>query len=286
MKRMAWITCRVLPEPDPDEAPVVAALEEVGIEVQRVAWDDGAPSGAPFDLAVLRSPWNYYEDPRAFLAWLATLAESTPVWNRLPVVRWNHHKAYLGALESAGLPIVPTAWFDRGSASDLGALTAERGWDEVVVKPTISAGSYSTRRFQREDPDGQGFLTATLSERDMLVQPYLPTVETTGEKSLVWIDGAFTHAIVKEPRYAEDDEAVSEAVPVEPSELALGDHALDAACADGGFGRADLLYARVDLMELEGRWVLSELELMEPSLFLLQAPAALERFVAAVRARL
>jgi hypothetical protein len=119
-------------------------------------------------------------------------------------------------------------------------------------------------------------LHALLVDRDALVQPYLPSVETHGERALVWIDGHFTHAVRKTPRWSGENESVSDALAVEPDERALGELALAPLASR-------LLYARVDVARDErGEPLLMELELIEPSLFLAQHASALSRFVDAI----
>jgi glutathione synthase/RimK-type ligase-like ATP-grasp enzyme len=238
-----------------------------------VAWDAAGPDG--FDLLVLRSAWNYYEDPDAFLAWTA---RAPRLLNPAPVVAWNAHKRYLAELESAGIPVIPTAWVRRGATCDLAALRAERGWTDVVVKPAISAASYRTCRFA--PGAGQDFLDALAGDRDAMVQRYLPSVARDGERALVWIDGALTHAVAKTARFHGEEELVSDALPVADDEAEFARRVLAHVDADR------LLYARVDVIrDDDGALRLSELELIEPSLFLLQSASALARFVAAIAAR-
>lgn len=278
-KRIAWVTCEVLPEPDPDQDPTLAALRRAGLDADLLAWDDPAGDPSAFDLCVLRSCWNYYEDPQAFLAWIERAASESHLVNPAPVVRWNLHKRYLRALQAADVPVVPTAWFERGGPADLATTMRERGWDDVVVKPAVSAASFLTRRFGPDGiEDGERFLARLVAERDAMVQRYMPSVEHPGERALVWIDGEFTHSVRKSPRFAGGDEQVSEALPLSRRQREIGARAL--RHVDGA---ADLLYARVDVVEDDdGALVVSELELMEPSLFLLQSPPAAERFVQAV----
>src|ERR1700693_2131330 len=95
MTKVALVTCAELPEPDPDEALLVDALRQAGLGAELLAWDDPSANPAAFDLCVLRSCWNYYEDPQAFLAWIATTAAATKLQNPENVVRWNLHKRYL-----------------------------------------------------------------------------------------------------------------------------------------------------------------------------------------------
>jgi hypothetical protein len=99
-----------------------------------------------------------------------------------------------------------------------------------------------------------------------------------GERSLVWIDGKFTHKVTKKPRFEGHDESVSGAGPLTKEESTIGLAAMDAYM---GWTLERPLYGRVDVMETgDGRLVVSEVELTEPSLYFLQEPRALELFVA------
>lgn len=273
--RVALATCAPLPEPDPDEALLVAALRGAGHDVAVLAWDGGGP-WARQDVVVLRSTWDYHHRPDAFLRWVEATAGLTRVLNPPPVVAWNAHKGYLLELEARGVPVTPTELLRRGDGAALGDVLARRGWSDVVVKPAVSAGSHLTLRSRGATPEAAAHLRALLAERDALVQPYLPAVDTTGERAVVCIEGRVTHAVRKTPRFLGDDEAVSAALPVADDERALAERALDAA----GFG--PLLYARVDMVRDGDGLRLMELELIEPSLFLAQHPPALAALVGAI----
>lgn len=285
MPHVGIVTCRVKPEPDPDEVLLLAALGAEGLEAETIAWDNADAEPAAFALLVLRSPWNYPEDPAAFEAWLAAADASTRLLNPLPVLRRNLHKQYLRDLRAAGLPVVPTAFVPAGSAGSGGGLAATAiawGWDDVVVKPAISAASWRTRRFRIDDFEAGGRFLAELGAdgRDALVQPYLASVEREPERSIVMIDGACTHVVEKRPRFAGEEESVSGALPLREGEAALAERAVEAAC---GTSAASLLYARLDLLrDDQGRTVISEVECVEPSLFLSEHPPALARLVAAI----
>lgn len=279
--RVALVTCKVLPEPDPDQDLMLSALRAAGIDAFMLAWDDPHADPAGFDLWVLRSCWNYHAHPEDFLRWIDDAAAKTTLANPAPVVRGNIHKRYLLDLEHAGLPIVPTAFIDRGSAATLSDILAQRQWGrsgDIVIKPCISAGSANTRRFcPDQHAEADDFLRSLSHTRDMMVQPYLASVETGGERSVICIAGQPTHAIEKSPRFHDQDEHVSEAKPITPEDADLARRAL--ATIPG-----PLLYARLDTMlGPAGERLISELELIEPSLFLLQSPPALAAFVDAVR---
>jgi glutathione synthase/RimK-type ligase-like ATP-grasp enzyme len=279
--RVALASCQRLPEPDLDEPLLLAALARHGIEASVLPWDDEAAPFAAQDLVVLRSTWNYFERVEAFVAWTARVAASTRLLNPPHVVAWNAKKTYLAELEARGVAVVPTDFVARGASRRIEDLLDERGWDEIVIKPLVSAGSYRTERFARATASAaQAFLEALVADRDAMVQRWMPSVETYGERSLVWIDGAITHAIRKSPRFSGAAEHVSGSeVPIADDERAFAERAL-APFAD------ELLYARVDLVrDAEATLRVMELELIEPSLFLAQSEAALVRLAAAIARR-
>jgi glutathione synthase/RimK-type ligase-like ATP-grasp enzyme len=261
--KIALATCAKLPEPDVDEELLVAALRQRHLEVRLAAWDRPEDAIAAGEVCIVRSTWNYYRDVDAFLAWVGR----TPrILNSAQVIRWNAKKTYLRELEAAGIPIVPTAWDHPRTLP----------WETVVIKPVVSAGSFATRRFTRaEEAEARQFLAE--AGREMMVQQWMPAVDSAGERSLVWIRGAgVTHAIRKSPRFADGQESVT-SVPVADDERAFADRVV--ARVDGHEG---LLYARIDMIRDGDTLRLMELELIEPSLFLKQHPPALERFANAI----
>lgn len=279
---VALASCLELPEPDPDAAPLAAALAEAGIAAEVLAWDDPGADWARARLTVLRSTWNYPTDREAFVRWAGRTAQVSELWNPRSIVRWNSHKRYLLELEDRGVPIVPTAFVASGSDVALGDICASRGWGQVIVKPAVSAASLGTRCFA---PDGmtagEAHLRDLASRGDVLVQRYLPSVESYGERALVWIDGELTHAVRKRPRFEGEDESVTQAaVEMSPAEARLARRAIDEA-------PAPIMYGRIDVAPgPDGEPVVMELELLEPSLYFDQCPPALDRFVRAIRMRL
>jgi hypothetical protein len=278
---VALASCLVLPDPDADAAPLLAALRAAGLTAEILAWDDPTADFASARLTLVRATWNYPDRPEDFLRWVERTAARSRVLNPLEVVRWNVHKSYLLALEAAGVPVVPTHLVRRDEGTRLADIVRSRAWDRVVIKPAISAGSRKTICVGPDESDrGEAHLRALAMEGDVLVQPYVASVEGYGERSLVWIDGELTHAVRKARRFLGDEESVSDAVPIAPDEADLARAALAAA-------PRPLLYARIDIArDAQGKPRLMELELIEPSLFFPRAPAALDRYVRAVRRQL
>ena len=262
--RIALVTCKHRKEPDPDEHLLLSAVHEAGLECEWIAWDDEDHTPEAFDLCVLRTTWNFYENVDAFRAWIDRAARGSRLLNPAPLVHANLHKGYLEGLEARGLPVIPTRWSPKGRPLAIDA-PAEHG---IVVKPCISASSFGTRRFGPDELDAaRAFASEMAKEHDMMVQPAMEGFVHPGERSLVWIDGAFTHAVTKRARYAGDAESIARAGPLSELEQAFGARVL--ATTD-----TSLFYARVDMILEAGRPVLSELELIEPSLFLRHHPPA------------
>ena len=276
MLDVALASCLVLPEPDPDQALLEAALSRRGLRAATLAWDDPGVDWSSARLVVMRSTWNYPHRPQDFLAWVERTAAATALRNPPAVVHANIHKSYLLELQRRGVPVVPTQVLRRGSEVTLREAAGE--WGTVVVKPAISAASLDTLRVDSGAAAGEEHLHRLLAARDVLVQPYLPSVEDVGERALVCIDGQLTHAVRKHPRFAAEDEEVSAALPIDDDERRLAEAALSTVSRQ-------LLYARVDVARgADGRPLVMELELIEPSLFLMQHPPALERFADAILA--
>jgi hypothetical protein len=252
-----------------------------GLSAALVAWDDPAVDWSAFRLCVIRATWDYHLRRREFLAWAERVATQTALWNPLNLVRWNTHKGYLRDLEAQGVAIVPTVWAPRGTPLDLAALLARRGWTQAVVKPAVSASAYATRLVTSETiGEGQTLLDTLLAERDMMIQPFLTSVTTTGERSLVYFDGALSHTFLRSSALGKGNAGGKGLIANDAEEVAFAGRVMRAV-------NGETLYARVDITRDDaGDLCLMELELVEPWLGLDLAPEAPARFAATIARRL
>lgn len=263
--RIVLASCRQLVDGDGDDAGLVGALRKRGLHARWMSWDD--PRTEQADLVILRAAWDYAERREEFLAWTTRVHN---LLNAPPVVAWNSDKHYLRDLAAAGVPTVPSSFFEPGDSVAL-----PRG--EVVVKPAVGAGSIDTGRYTDREA-ATGHAAALLGAgRSVLVQPYDSRV-ADGETACVFLGGEQSHAFTKGPMLPPQGEAptldgsgiyaAETLAPADPDlELwDLGHAALDAACAHLGIPRAELLYARVDMIGGAEDPVLLELELIEPAL--------------------
>jgi len=285
--KIALATCTELPDWEQDDRPLHAALERLDVELSQPCWEDPDVDWAAFDGVLVRTTWNYQEHIAAFEAWVERADRVTRLFNPAPVLRWNVRKTYLRDLEAAGVPVVPTVWLERGSKADLDQALAGTGG---FLKPVVGATARETLRFANDEPGraaARAHVTRLLPEEDLMLQPYLRSVETHGEVSALAVDGELTHGVRKVPvdgdyRVQDDFGAHDEPYAFEPEDLAAVERALAVVRERFGLDRP-LLYARADFLRADdGRLLMNELELVEPSLFFRHGPHAAERLARAL----
>ena len=256
--------------------PQAEALREGGAVVDAIPWT-GALDVAGYDLVLPLVAWGYHQ---RYSDWIALLdrfeAEGVPIANPVEVLRWNSDKAYLEELGARGIATVPSLAYDDFDDAALADARSAFGGGELVVKPTVSASAFGTYRIGASDP----FPEAVRGLR-MLAQPWLRSIVGSGEYSLLFFDGEFSHAVTKLPKPGEfrvqpEFGGITSRCDPPAGAMRLAHEALAAA-------PAATLYARVDLVVGNcGGLQVMELELIEPALFLAQAPDAAPRFAQAV----
>ncbi len=283
---VALITCAALPGLHADDRCLLRALRAAGIRAEPVVWEDRYVDWGTVRICLLRSAWDYAFRRAQFLDWAALAAVRSRLWNPGSVVSWNTHKRYLVDLAERGVPVVPTRVLPAGSAVDLEVALRREGWTSGVVKAAVAqSGRYAMRVTPDTLGEGQAHVNRLLPHEDMLLQPYVESVSSLGELSVVMIDGMVTHAVRKYPvdgDFRVHDDYGGSVRSVEPR----ADEVDVALAAVGAVGQP-LLYARVDLVQGDtGDPLVMELEVVEPELFFRFAPAAVERLVAALRREL
>lgn len=264
--RIALVTYRDLPGLSPSDQLLLAELKRRGVRVSPIAWDDAGTEWTAFERVVMRSVWDYHERFQEFIAWLdERRADGSRVMNPVSLIRWNLDKRYLLDLERGGIEITPTVLVEQGSPESLSDVLERAGWDDVVVKPTISASAARTFRSSRKAAARDGRrLALMLEERAALVQPFVPEV-LAGEWSLMFIGGEFSHAVLKTP--ASGEFRVQEQYGGTSTPCLAPEGLVNDARAVMALVPSSWLYARVDACVVHDRLQLMELELIEPTLF-------------------
>jgi glutathione synthase/RimK-type ligase-like ATP-grasp enzyme len=274
------VTHAAMPDGPRDDRLLAQALAARGAETRLCVWDDPDVDWAKSALTVVRSTWDYHRHPRAWFDWLDCVAGMTRLINPAGVLRWNSRKSYLLALAERGVEIVPTLRIEAGPL-DLAVECRARGWDDIVVKPEMGASAHGARRFAGPAiHEADAHAAALLEQGGLLVQPYQASVETERERSIVLIDGVFSHAFVK-PAFMTGlgDADGLERIEIDAAQLAFARYAFAQAPDDP-------VYARVDILPTPDGLRLMELEMIEPQLAFQLCPPALDSFVEAIMSRL
>jgi hypothetical protein len=290
MPAIALATYSALPTLAPDEQPLLTELRSRGIEPQPAVWDDANVRWDTYDGVIVRSCWDYHLRYDEFFRWIDRVTSlGVRIWNSPGTLRWNSRKTYLHDLSIGGIRTVPTLWLERDSPRaagvSLSTILTDCGWDSAVVKPIISASAHDTWRVSVDEaranaPTQDERLRGLIEKNGAMVQPFVPEVETDGEWSLQFFSGVFSHAVVKRAapgdfRVQREFGGTHETVTPTAEMLRDAERALRAAPGES-------VYARVDGVIVRGELVVTELELLEPSLFLDAHPAAPARFAAAI----
>lgn len=259
MKRIALASCAAWPELTADDRLLIPPLQQLGVEAVPVVWD-GPVDWTDFDQVVIRSCWDYHLRPNQFLEWIDELEKACVAVQNLPsLVRWNIDKLYLRQLSIAGATIPPTVWIEEREVLSSAETLNQLGWSSAIVKPTVSASAYKLRRVSKDE-------LAVQLQGPAIVQQFIPEIVSCGEWSLAFLGGKYSHAVIKHP-VAGDFRVQSEfggrAARAEPRQHVVAEAT---RIIDSLPGRP--LYARIDGIDCRGMFVLMEVELIEPELFL------------------
>ncbi len=280
--RVLLATFCLMLEGEPGGGLLVDALARRGVSAAWASWDDSETDWAGADLVAVRATWDYQRRLPAFRSWFERVESTTVLLNGADAFAWNVDKRYLAELGES-VPTVPGMVVDDDDL--VGGLSAALArWGTVVLKPCVGAGGVGVIVVDSIED----WSLAGLTPGPWLAQPLVASVRTRGESSLVVLGEEVRAQVDKIPgdgevRVHEQHGGVSRPVPVDPDAAGL---ALAAVAAAEKILGHPLDYARVDLLELDGRLVVSELELIEPGFYLDLVPTAAEAFADVVAARL
>ena len=282
MKKIAFATSSQLLSLTDDDRLVIQYLQNEGVQVVPLVWDSSPQHTRDFTGIVIRSCWDYHLKPQQFLHWLGqTVEQGVPLWNSARVVAWNLDKNYLRYLGEKGVPIPPTVWLEKNAKANLRAILGEQGWENAVVKPSISATAFQTWiTSPAQASSDQPKLEQMLARSGVMVQRFVEEIQTRGEWSFIFFLKKYSHAVLKRARPGDfrvqndfggylDDTSPSASL-IEQCQRIVD------------LIEEQLLFARVDGIEIDGEFQLMELELIEPLLFLSRDSLAPQRFSEAI----
>jgi len=279
---VAVITASDIIDADNEFGELADRLREKGIGTQVTPWDRDV-EWDNFSMVLNRGPWDYFKRLPDFLSFIRRAGDSTSVENSPETIVWNSNKSYLGDLARRNVPTVPTHFLYKAHRGRIGELLRSMDHEDIIIKPAVAAGAEGALRTKAGDEEAFVHINQLLRTGDVLVQPLISSVLQEGEYSLVFFDGEFSHAVRKTP--ADGDFRVQQRhgglveswLPTE-QQLSVAKQAIAVAPITP-------LYARVDLLMINEQPVVTELELIEPDLFLGHCDDGLDRFTDAIARR-
>jgi glutathione synthase/RimK-type ligase-like ATP-grasp enzyme len=285
-QRLALATYDKAPGLAPDDQLLLPALAAEGIDAQSAVWSNPEVRWESFDAVVIRSCWNYHLHPIEFIRWLDRLESAgVSIFNSPTLVRWNADKRYLIDLAARGAATIPSRLVPAGQPAQAASILALERWPHAVIKPAMSASGYETYAIHFPlDARDEARVERVLALGDGLLQPFADEVQRNGEYSLIFLDGAFSHATIKraggsEFRVQTEHGGSVAAIDAPAAFVAQAARIL-------GLLPETPLYARVDGIGRGDLFLLMELELIEPNLFFEFGRGAAGRFATALGARL
>ncbi|MFT3747357.1 MAG: hypothetical protein QM768_03535 [Agriterribacter sp.] len=260
-------------------------LQHKGLNITAEIWDNPAVDWKKYDVMLLKTPWDYHEKYTQFITWLdKTESLGIKMFNDFHLVRWNMDKHYLETIAGTGLPVIPSIFLNKGWNGELSSLFKKLQATKLIIKPCISGGSKNTIViYSNTIADQADNILSLLSQGDFIAQPLMPQIEE-GEWSFIFFNGRHSHTVIKKPKAG--DFRVQQIyggtiVPVNP-----GQALIKSAEAYVQQFAGDALYARVDGIMVNGHFILMELELIEPFLYLSYGNGAVENYYTALIAKL
>lgn len=279
--KIGLLTCEKLPNLTPEDQLLIPELAKHSIVATAVIWDDVTIQWNEFDYLIFRNTWDYFEKETEFNNWLDQIENlGIKTLNSIDIIKNNKHKFYLRELEKQGIKILPTVFLEKTNHLDL-AVIIPTHWQKMVLKPAFSAGSYLTAVFDRKDTEKINTdYQAIASEKELLLQEFMPEIQTEGETSFIFFNKKFSHAVNKKPVAGDfriQSQFGGKYKLVEPNQ-----ELIEKAQNIVNTFPDNLLYARVDGIIIENELHLMEVECIEPDLYFNLSQGSLTRYVDAV----
>lgn len=279
--KIALLTCEKLPELTPQDQLLIPELAKHNITATAVIWDDVSIKWNDFDYLVFRNTWDYFEKETEFNLWLDQIEKlGIKTLNPIAIIKRNKHKFYLREMEQQGIKILPTVFIDKTTTLNLKELIPSH-WKKAVIKPAFSAGSYLTEVFETAEVEKINTQYKSIaSEKELLLQEFMPEIQTVGETSFVFFNKKFSHAVNKKPvpgdfRIQVQFGGIYRLRHPDAELIAKAQKIVDTFTGK-------LLYARVDGIVIDNELHLMEVECIEPDLYFNLSEGSLERFVNAI----
>jgi glutathione synthase/RimK-type ligase-like ATP-grasp enzyme len=279
--KIGLLTCEKLPELTLADQQLIPELAKHNIVAKALIWNDKTIDWNEFDYLIFRNTWDYFEKETEFNLWLDQIEKlGIKTLNAIEIIKKNKHKFYLREMEKKGILILPTIFIDKNANLNLAEILPKH-WKKAVIKPAFSAGSYLTSVFDTSAIEKKNDeYTKLAQEKELLLQEFMPEIQTLGETSFIFFNKKFSHAINKKP--IDGDFRVQSQFGGKYNLIHPSQELINKAQKVVNTFHDKLLYARVDGIVIGTELHLMEIECIEPDLYFEISEGALERFVASI----
>ena len=279
--KIAILTCEKLPDLNPEDQNIITELAKHNIKAKAIIWDDKTVNWTDFDYLIFRNTWDYFEKETEFKIWLDQIEKlGIKTLNPIAIIQQNIHKFYLRDLQKLGVTILPTVFIDKTNHLNLTEVIPSH-WRKAVIKPAFSAGSYLTEVFDVSEIQAINKKYKSIAtEKELLLQEFMPEIQTIGETSFIFFNKKFSHAVNKKP--VDGDFRVQSLFGGKYTLVQPTTTLIEKAQKIVNTFPDDLLYARVDGIIINSELHLMEIECIEPDLYFDLSENALQRFVNAI----
>lgn len=279
--KIAILTCEKLPDLNPEDQKIIPALAKHNIEASAIIWSDKTINWTDFDYLIFRNTWDYFEKETEFKIWLDQIEKlGIKTLNPIEVIKHNIHKFYLREMEQQGITILPTVFMDKTDTLNLAEVLPSH-WKKAVIKPAFSAGSYLTEVFEVSEIQAiTKKYKSIAAEKELLLQEFMPQIQTLGETSFIFFNKKFSHAVNKKP--VDGDFRVQSLFGGKYTLVQPSAELIEKAQKVVNTFQEKLLYARVDGILIDEELYLMEIECIEPDLYFNLSENSLNRFVTAI----
>ena len=257
-------------------------FEARGVPTKVIDWKAPLSFLDPVDIVLVRTAWDYTTSLTGFLNALTDASRQATLINSIETVMWNVSKRYLLELAAQGIPTIPARFLEASNPSAIEAACRELGGEEFVIKPAVGAGGRGIVRFRRGSTDMACLEHLFASKHGVLVQPFVDSVVTHGEWSLLFFARKLAHAALK--TVAPGEYRTQRQYGGNEEKGAPPEDVITAAASGLGHVPGDPLFARVDVVGGPLPMVM-EIEAIEPRLYFDVYPAFAEALVCAVEER-
>jgi len=250
-----------------EDGLVEQALNNLGLATIKKDWNDPNFDWSSTKLALFRTTWDYFDRFPAFRKWLDEVKNKCSLINTYEQINWNLDKHYLKDLKKNGVRIPKSIFVKKEKNKNLSLIAMENGWEEIVVKPTVSGAARHTYRLSGGEIENFESKWKELScVEDFIIQEFQKNIITKGEVAIMLFGGEYTHSVLKKAKSGDfrvQDDFGGSVIEYNPSSemINIAKKAIKNLLPIPAYARVDLIW------DNDNKIAVSELELIEPELW-------------------